>query len=479
MTIAVSITQLSRSSFSAKLETTSGNTIAQTATSSAVRGFFESASEGMPHPNSRDQLLYCQPTIIAIVVLIAGLLINDRTSVPAYASQMGANAPVASASEPSGSVSSVGALGKKIFFDVSLSRSGRMSCATCHNPSYAYGPPNGLAVQLGGPEMDQQGARSVPSLRYVLNRTPVWNKEFIANPAERIIEGEEPPTGGFGWDGRFNTLHDQAAFPLLASNEMANTGAEEITAKLQRSSYADEFRKEFGAQIFDDPAKAYAQARLALERFELEDSSFHPYNSKYDDYLDGKVPLSEQEKRGLDLFDDRRRGNCSSCHLDRKGADGSHPLFTDYEFEALGVPRNPEILANAAHHYFDMGLCGPLRTDQTGQQKYCGLFKTPTMRNVATRSVFFHNGRFHTLKETLRFYVRRDTDPRLWYPVSPSGTVNKFDDLPSLLRGNIDVIDEPLTRREGASPAWTDAEIDDVIAFLQTLTDHDALRHNH
>jgi cytochrome c peroxidase len=72
----------------------------------------------------------------------------------------------------------------------------------------------------------------------------------------------------------------------------------------------------------------------------------------------------------------------------------------------------------------------PLRTDQAGQSKFCGLFKTPTLRNVATRCVFFHNGRLHTLKEALRFYVQRDTDPRLWYPVSASGEVNKFDDLP-------------------------------------------------
>jgi cytochrome c peroxidase len=98
--------------------------------------------------------------------------------------------------------------------------------------------------------------------------------------------------------------------------------------------------------------------------------------------------------------------------------------------DAVLVPRNPEILSNATPGYFDMGLCGPLRTDQAGQSKFCGLFKTPTLRNVATRCVFFHNGRLHTLKEALRFYVQRDTDPRLWYPVSASGEVNKFDDLP-------------------------------------------------
>jgi cytochrome c peroxidase len=142
-------------------------------------------------------------------------------------------------------------------------------------------------------------------------------------------------------------------------------------------------------------------------------------------------------------------------------------LFTDYQFEALGVPRNPEITANAAATYFDQGVCGPLRGDQRDQARYCGLFKTPTLRNVATRGAFFHNGRFHTLKDALRFYARRDTDPKLWYPQ------DKFDDLPAAVRANVDVIDKPLTLKEGEAPMWSDAEIDDVMAFLQTLTDRD------
>jgi cytochrome c peroxidase len=419
--------------------------------------------------HQRRQLRRRELVVATIAAIATGLiLINVGMGGASYARQVGGPG--------SGrSISATAELGRRIFFDASLSGSGRMSCATCHDPAHAYGPPNGLAVQLGGPGMDRQGARSVPSLRYVLNRTPVWHKHFIQNPAERILEGNDPPTGGFGWDGRFKTLQEQANFPLLAENEMANSGPEDVASKLQRAAYAEEFRKLFGAQIFDDATKAYTQALFALERFELEDPSFHPYNSKFDDYLEGKVRLSGQEQRGLDLFDDPRRGNCAACHIDHKGADGSHPLFTDYEFEALGVPRNPEISANAGQDYFDMGLCGPLRADQSQQQNYCGLFKTPTLRNVAARSVFFHNGRFHTLKEALRFYVRRDTDPRLWYPLTPSGDVNKFDDLPWRLRSNIDVIDEPLTRKEGAAPAWSDAEIDDVIAFLRTLSDRDAI----
>ena len=416
-----------------------------------------------------------KPAVISFFVILAvALPLSGRVVAFVYASSSEAHSSANAEKESSVKGSAITLLGRKIFFDPSLSASGRISCATCHSPSHAYGPPNGLAVQLGGPAVDRQGARAVPSLRYVLNRTPAWNKEFIANPAERVLEGNEPPTGGFGWDGRFNQLHEQATFPLLAPNEMANTGPSEIVARLERTSYAVDFRKVFGAQIFDDPSRAYAALLTALERFELDDLSFHPYDSKYDDYLDGKTKLTDREQHGLALFDDPLRGNCASCHLDRKGMDGSHPLFTDYQFEALGVPRNLEILANQSRDYFDMGLCGPIRTDQAGESKYCGLFKTPTLRNVATRGVFFHNGRFHTLKEALRFYVQRDTNPERWYPVSGSGSVDKFDDLPPSLRGNIDIIDEPLTRSKGASPAWSDAEIDDVIAFLQTLTDRDA-----
>jgi len=429
----------------------------------------------MPRSNPRGRFLKPAWVGAAVPTLAAALLISDGMATPAGASHTAAESATALHGEYP-PLSPMAALGKKIFFDTSLSASGHLSCATCHSPTHAYGPPNALAVQLGGPHSDRQGARAVLSLRYVLNRTPIWNKEFIANPIERLVEPDEPPTGGLGWDGRFNTLREQAAFPLLAANEMANSGPEELAAKLRRASYAPEFRKVFGAGIFRDPRQAYAQALNALERFELDDPSFHPYNSKYDDYLDGKAELNQNEMHGLALFDDRRGGNCASCHLDRKGADGSHPLFTDYEFEALGVPRNPEIRINAADDYFDMGLCGPLRTDQTAESKYCGMFKTPTLRNVAIRRVFFHNGRFHTLKEALRFYVRRDTDPQLWFLPSASGAAEKFDDLPAPMRANVDVIDEPLTRREGTPPAWSDAEIDDVIAFLNTLTDRDARR---
>jgi len=408
--------------------------------------------------------------LIVALSLLAALFLASTQGVGA--GQVAPNGASSKGAVPSNSA--IAALGKRMFFDTSLSASGRQSCASCHDPAHAYGPPNGLAAQLGGPALDRQGTRAVPSLRYGLNRTPVWSKTFIDNLGERILEGDEPPTGGFGWDGRFNTLHDQAAFPLLAPNEMANPSAAAVVAKLRRAAYADDFRAVFGAGIFEDAPRAFAQALRAIERFELDDPSFHPYSSRYDAYLDGKASLTAREKRGLALFNDPGRGNCASCHLDRKGVDGSHPLFTDYQFEALGAPRNPEIAATAATDYFDMGLCGPVRRDQSSETRYCGMFKTPTLRNVATRGAFFHNGRFHTLLDALRFYVRRDTDPGLWYPATADGKIDKFNDLPPGLRDNVDTVDEPLTRHEGEAPAWSEAEIRDVMAFLNTLTDRDA-----
>ena len=86
--------------------------------------------------------------------------------------------------------------------------------------------------------------------------------------------------------------------------------------------------------------------------------------------------------------------------VDRATLDGVFQLaFTDFQFEALGAPRNHDIPANRDPGYYDLGLCGPLRKDYATTTAYCGLFKTPTLRNAATRKVFFHNGVFHSLEE--------------------------------------------------------------------------------
>lgn len=356
-----------------------------------------------------------------------------------------------------------------MFFDPSLSISGHMSCATCHSPAHGYGPPNNLAVQLGGRNLDAAGKRAVPALAYVLNRTPRWFREMATDPREQNSE-MHPPFGGFTWDGRTDSLQEQASIPLLDANEMGNLTVEAVAAKLANAVYADEFRRIFGPDIFRNTRLAFQRAAFAIERFELEDRSFHPYTSKYDAYLDGKAQLTEQEKRGLELFNDPNSGNCAFCHPSARGADGSHPLFTNYQFEVIGVPRNPEIPANADAQYYDLGLCGS-KPERRADIAFCGMFKTPSLRNSARRSVFFHNGYFHTLEEVLRFYVQRDTHPQRWYPRNKNGAIDKFNDLPRRYRDNVDVVDQPLTRKAGDKPAWTDAQIADVLAFLNTLND--------
>jgi len=403
-----------------------------------------------------------------VAAALLGLAACGRQTDPVAAAPSAADTPGAVAPKPAPSKAELAEIGRLAFFDPSLSASRKMACATCHSPDHAYGPPNSLAVQLGGPDLKDYGTRAVPSLRY-LRRTPIWFKTFVSSDRERLTDTDNPPAGGFTWDGRVNTMAEQAAIPLLSPNEMANRDAASVVERLSQTAYAARFRDVFGQDIFSRPADAFAALTQSLQRFQLDDPSFQPYDSKFDQYLDGKVELTVQEMRGLKLFKDRDGGNCVSCHIVEPGANGAHPLLTDFSFEALGVPRNKEIPANANPDYYDMGLCGPVRTDKRDEKSYCGLFKTPTLRNVATRGAFFHNGRFHTLEQALHFYVERDTSPQKWYP-HPGGK-QQFDDLPVAYQDNVDHIDAPLTRHKGEKPAWSDADIRDVIAFLKTLDD--------
>jgi len=369
----------------------------------------------------------------------------------------GSNA-AATASEPeAATLSAQAALGEKIFNDASLSASGRQSCASCHDASQAHSPTNALATQLGGPLLDQQGRRSTPSINYLS-----FNSAFH-------FAADGTPTGGFFWDGRAASLQAQAGAPFVNAFEMANADAAGVVAKLSRAAYADEFKRVFGGDVFSRSADAMDRMTLALSQFQKEDASFRPFSSKYDEFLRGKVSLSDQELRGLALFNNPNKGNCQACHPSAKAADGSFPLFTDFSFDNLGVPRNPAIARNADPGYFDLGLCE--RPELAGRTNLCGAFKVPSLRNVARRQVFFHNGRFSSLKEALTFYVQRDTNPEKWYPRNTDGSVRKFDDLPAAYVGNVNTREVPYNRKPGDAPALSDAEIDDVITFLRTLSD--------
>lgn len=356
-------------------------------------------------------------------------------------------------------------LGRALFADASLSASGKQACASCHDPAHAYGPANDSAVQLGGATLSLPGVRAVPTLMYHQN-VPPFTEHFSDTDGDDSID--QGPAGGRTWDGRVSSAHEQAALPLLSPFEMGNASAEAVVARLKHSPNAGQFRAAFGDGVFENAALAWNGLLLALEVFQQSPEDFYPYSSKYDAFLRAQTDLSPVEQRGLALFNDAGKGNCASCHPSTIKR-GAFPQFTDNGFIALGVPRNAAIAANGRRDYYDLGLCGPLRTDLADRPEYCGLFRTPTLRNVASRHAFFHNGLMHSLKDAVKFYVERDARPAGLYPRDDRGAVRKFNDLPERYWANVNT-DTPFGGTRG-KPALTNAEVADIVAFLETLTD--------
>ncbi len=359
--------------------------------------------------------------------------------------------------------------GGAIFADPSLSASGKLACASCHVPGNAFGPVSGRAVEPGGPDLSLFGHRAVPSLTYT-QTVPAFNEHmFDTDPyGDDSVDGG--PSGGLTWDGRVDRTADQARIPLYSPVEMAASGPASVAKALRAAPYAGLLRQLAGEGAFGQDEALVTIALSALEAYQQTPSLFYPYSSKYDAYLRGKASLTAQEARGLALFNDEAKGNCASCHKSAVDMDGTPPQFTDYGLIALGVPRNRAIPANADPAFFDLGLCGPDRTDFKARADYCGLFRTPSLRNVALRKRFFHNGVFSDLTQAVAFYATRDIDPARWFPRKPDGTVEVFDDLPAPYRANLNM-DPPFGGKVGDKPALSEAEIADIVAFLGTLTD--------
>jgi cytochrome c peroxidase len=395
------------------------------------------------------------PALLAITVS-AVLAAPDTTSAPIMPAAVHPLSPAAE-------------VGRLMFFDRNLSGSKALACATCHDPGHAYGPPNDLAVQIGGARLTERGTRAVPSLRYK-EATPPY-EDLLDNPDGISTPG---PGGGYTQDGRAPTLAEQAKIPLLSPIEMANASPGAVVASLHASAYAAQFERAFGAGVFDDPGRAFGAAMSALQAFQLEDASFHPYSSKYDLYAGNKIggTFTPAEARGFAVYSDPKRGNCFACHYNGAGLNGSVALFTDFTYAAVGVPRNKEIPANKDPKVHDLGICDRPDHPLPDNAQYCGMFKTPTLRNAAIRHAFFHNGKMKSLTEVIRFYNTRDTQPELWYP-KVHGVVQKYDDLPARYRANIDTQGPLDGRPRGSAPPMTEQDIADLEAFLNTLTDRD------
>ena len=357
-------------------------------------------------------------------------------------------------------------LGQQIFTDANLSEPRGTPCAACHQATMGFagnhGGRNGVAV---GSLPGSIGSRNAMTNSYLgLIPTPL---SFVTT------DGVTEALGGLFWDGRSDSAEVQALGPLLNPLEMNNTSRKSVVDKIAQSRYAAQFRQVFGADIFTDTDAAFTSIGVAIAAFER--ARLQPFSSKYDAMVRGQATLSPTEARGMTLFMDPAKGNCAGCHLmNPTSGRPEDSAFSEFTYYATGIPRNPAIPKNADPAFYDLGLCGPDRTPPTLPSSvapgvtisnFCGQFRMPTLRNVAERPAFMHNGFFKNLTEVVRFYATRNSDPVRWYGQAVS------NDLPAQYLGNIEVVKAPFNRAANAGPALTEAEIADIVAFLHTLSD--------
>lgn len=391
----------------------------------------------------------------------AGLLALAWLAAPAQALDAGVRTAMPEVAGPFVPSPARAALGRRLFFEPRLSEPAGTSCASCHDPAHGFAGNHGsrLGVPLGS-RPDLVGRRNTPSALYAAYVPPLFRYQDDDAPAPA-------PFGGLFGDGRVDRLADLSRHPLLDPSEMHNASPAAIARKLRSAPYADDLRREFGARSLATTAGAMATLGAAMESF-LQSREMAPFSSRYDAWVAGKARLSAQEMRGLDLFKNPDKGNCASCHkFNDTSSNPARSLFTDFGYEAIAVPRNRQIPANRDPRRFDTGLCATAKArgwPDSGQ--WCGYFRTPSLRNVAARERYMHNGIFDDLRSAVAFYATRTIDARRWY-----GKGHAFDDVPQRYRANVNMASMPLNRRQGMPAALDEGEIEAIAAFLQTLTD--------
>ncbi|SFV71791.1 Cytochrome c551 peroxidase [hydrothermal vent metagenome] len=319
-------------------------------------------------------------------------------------------------------------LGEAFFNDTSFSQNRTMSCATCHNPQQAFIDTrvNHLASAVSiGDDGTSIGDRNSPSIGYA-SFTPTFSQDG------RI-------RGGLFFDGRATDLTEQAKGPFLNPIEMNMPSEASVIARLQENQeYITAMQSFYGANIFNNTSNAYTALADAIATFERT-SIFAPFDSDRDTNT-----LSASALRGKTLF---RANNCVRCHDDRGSA-----LFTDFTYSNLGIPINTAVRA-LNNHATDLGLS---ENPAINNRREEGNFKVPTLRNIAVTAPYMHNGVFATLKAVVHFYNTRD-----------SGGINPETGQawrsPEVARG--------LERNDIGNLGLTDREENDIVAFLESLTD--------
>ncbi len=250
------------------------------------------------------------------------------------------------------------ALGRKLYYDKSLSVDNSIACASCHDPEAGFADPNQFSEGVGG----ELGGRQAP---------PVMNAAYFTTQF---------------WDGRAASLEEQAGGPVENPVEMAFTHEGVVERLSDDPVYTELFNEAWGEGpiVFEMVAKSIA----SFERTVLVG------NSPFDRYMFGgdKEAMSAEAIRGLDVFTDPDKGNCEVCH--EINEEDGYALFTDNKFHNLGV--GAELDGSLAD-------IGRFEVSQVETDK--GAFKTPHLRNIADSAPYMHDGHLKTLKEVVDFYV--------------------------------------------------------------------------
>lgn len=345
---------------------------------------------------------------------------------------------------------SLEALGEALFHDENLSLNRTQSCATCHDPEFAFVDPRetdaGRAVSLGDDGVSL-GDRNTPTASYAAF-VPEFDREW---------DGDAE--GGLFWDGRANTLEDQAGGPPLNPIEMGMADKPAVVARLlENPDYVIAMEALFEPGILYDVEAGYTAMTKAIAAFERTDV-FAPFDSKYDRYLRGEVAFTKEEELGRVLFFSEQFTNCAQCHQLRRSQTHPKETFTNNEYHNIGVPVN-EIARdmNGAKGSIDKGL---LANPDVRKTKHMGKFRTSTLRNVAVTGPYMHNGFFEDLRTVVLFYNKYNSkDPKR--QINPeTGEMWKAPEVAHSLSV------EELTD----GPALDDKRIDALVAFMKTLTD--------
>ncbi|HEX2569313.1 MAG TPA: cytochrome c peroxidase [Polyangia bacterium] len=365
-------------------------------------------------------------------------------------------------------------LGKALFFDKNLSRERNQSCASCHEASVGW--------TGADEEINRHGAVYEGSVRRRFGRR---KSPSVAYSTQALPLGPDPEEkgsflGGHFWDGHAtgallgHPAADQALVPFLDPLEQALPSVAELVGRVATAPYAPLFRQVLGAEALADTERAYRQIGRAIAAFEGS-REVNRFSSKYDAVLAGKAKLTPEERRGLELFGGKAK--CANCHPSQPGPHGEPPLFTDFTYDNLGVPRN------ADHPYYaerdvnplgaawaDLGLGGYLATTEQGRpyaRQNLGKFKVPTLRNVDLRptprtvKAYMHNGCFKSLEEVVHFYNTRD--------VLPACTGE--NDRPGMSCWPLPEVGMNVNTDELGNLGLTADEEAAVVAFLRTLSD--------